>query len=138
MTTNNRTKSVADRNTERPTRIPVSGEARNILTITNADPNFVYRWVNDTVDRISKFLQAGYEFVIDPHMEVGDGTDPSDPRSIGAAVTRHGGNGTTLFLMRITREWYEQDQAAKLIAVRETEEAMKAGVESGTGRLTIN
>jgi hypothetical protein len=131
-------KGVEARNESRPTRIPVSGEARNVLTITNADPNFVYRWVNDSVDRVSRFLTGGYEFVIDPHMEVGDGTDPSDARSIGAAVSRQVGNGMVSYLMRIKREFYLEDQAAKAQSIQTTEQAMKQTVEGGRGRLQFD
>lgn len=137
MTTAQR-KGVEARNTERPTRIPVSGEARNVLTITNSDPNFVYRYVNDSVDRINKFLTAGYEFVIDPHITVGDGNDPSDPGAIGAAVSRQVGNGTVGYLMRIKREFFLEDQEAKLQATRDGEAALKQSIVNGNGRFSID
>lgn len=88
------------------------------------DPNYVYRFVNDTGSRIANFQSAGYEIVKDDELTVGDSRvfDPSDLGS-GKKVTSN--DGTVSYLMRIKKEYYEEDQAAKQNYINETERAMK-------------
>ena len=88
------------------------------------DPNYVYRFVNDTGSRIANFQAAGYEIVKDDELTVGDSRvfDPSDLCS-GKKVTSN--DGTVSYLMRIKKEYYEEDQAAKQNYINETERAMK-------------
>lgn len=88
------------------------------------DPNYVYRFVNDTGSRIANFQSAGYEIVKDDELTVGDSRvfDPSDLGS-GKKVTSN--DGTVSYLMRIKKEYYEEDQAAKQNFINETERAMK-------------
>jgi len=125
---NPRSANIEKRNEQRPQRVPVSGEARNVLTISDEDPNFVYRWVNDMKGgmRIRKFLAASYEFVKDPAITVGDGEEVGAISGIGDAIQREVGEGTISYLMRIPKEFYDEDQAAKV--ARNTE------VEAGTGK----
>jgi len=88
------------------------------------DPNYVYRFVNDTGSRIHNFQAAGYEFVSDVDMKVGDSRvfDPSDNSSNKRVISN---DGTTSYLMRIKKEFYDEDQAAKAALNDETEQAMK-------------
>ena len=88
------------------------------------DPNYVYRFVNDTGSRIHNFQAAGYEFVSDADMKVGDSRvfDPSDNSSNKRVISN---DGTTSYLMRIKKEFYDEDQAAKATLNDETEQAMK-------------
>lgn len=88
------------------------------------DPNYVYRFVNDTGSRIANFQAAGYEIVKDDELTVGDSRvfDPSDLGS-GKKVTSN--DGTVSYLMRIKKEYYEEDQAVKQNYINETERAMK-------------
>lgn len=107
--------------TERRKRVPVSG-ARNILTVANKDPNYVYRWVLDIPGRMDIFKDAGYEVVIDKP-EVGDPTVDRHSQ-LGSAVTLVRGV-STLVLMRIPREWYNEDQQAKQEEIDALEETMR-------------
>lgn len=88
------------------------------------DPNYVYRFVNDTGSRIANFQAAGYEIVKDDELTVGDSRvfDPSDLGS-GKKVTSN--DGTVSYLMRIKKEYYDEDQAVKQNYNNETERAMK-------------
>lgn len=95
---------------ERKKRIPVGGP-RNLLTVANKDPNYVYRWVNDTPGRIAMFKDGGYEVVTDDN-EIGQSTVDRGSR-LGSAITKSVGGLTTAVLMRIPKEWYDEDQAAK-------------------------
>jgi hypothetical protein len=88
------------------------------------DPNYVYRYVNDTGSRVSNFQSAGYEFVDDKEMVVGD-SRVFDPSDVGSAKRVTSNDGTISYLMRIKKEFYEEDQAAKAALNDETEKAMK-------------
>lgn len=125
---NQRSASIEKRNTERPTRVPVSGEARNVLTISDEDENFIYRWVNDMKGgmRIRKFLAAGYDFVQDPAITVGDGEEVGVISGMGSSIQREVGEGVMSYLMRIPHEYYNEDQAAKV--------ARNSEIEAGTGK----
>ena len=94
------------------------------------DPNYVYRFVNDTGSRVSNFQQAGYEFVQDPDIVVGDSRvfDVSEASSNKRVISN---DGTTSFLMRIMKEWYDEDQAAKAERIDETDKAMKHEASQG-------
>lgn len=116
----------------RPTRTPVSG-ARNILTVVGKDPNYEYRWVNDTEAgmRIERFKAGGWEVVTkDADIKVGDKV--IDQGSVvGSVTTRYVGQGQTAVLMRIPKEWYDEDQAAKWALIDEQEAAMQDPSTSG-------
>ena len=49
---------------QRPRRTSING-VRNVLSVTGTEPGFVYRFVNDTGDRVAQFQEAGYEIVTD-------------------------------------------------------------------------
>ena len=115
--------AATDRAKNRPKRIPVSGAARNVLTVDNQDENFVYRWVNDKDQRIRKFQQAGYEFVNDD-VVVGDGPRAGEASTLGDNVSKEVGLGTMSYLMKIPREFYEEDQKAKHDGVADTEDSI--------------
>jgi hypothetical protein len=106
---------------ERKQRIPVSGP-RDILTIADKDPNYVYRWVKDLPGRIQRFLDAGYE-IVNHEATVGQRAVDSGSR-VGTAVTRLDG-GNTLVAMRQLREWYNEDQEAKQTQLNAMEDALR-------------
>ena len=116
---------------KRPRRTPVDG-ARDILTVLNKDPNYVYRWVADDPrrpGRIERLKERGYEVVAEKH-EVGQKT-VDKVSQLGQFNTVAGGGGITLVLMRQLREWYDEDQKTKQDKVNALEEAMKADVRQG-------
>ena len=102
----------------RPKRVPVSGH-RDILSVQDKDPNYVYRWVLDDNNRIERYKQGGYEVVVDP-LKVGQESVNSGTQ-LGSEVTKYAGQGKTLVLMRLSKEWYDADQAAKQEAVNASE-----------------
>ena len=113
----------------RVSRTPVG--TRNILTVKGKDPNYVYRHVNDIDDRISMFQEAGYELVQDESVVVGD-KRVNAASSLGSAKAVSVGQGTKAYLMRIKRDWYEEDQAKKLSNVADIERATKEKALDGT------
>ena len=117
----------------RPKRVPV-GAARDILTVQGQDPNYVYRWVLDDPKRpgrLQRFKDGGYEVVTDTH-EGGMNTVDRG-KKLGSAITRPDG-GSTLVLMRILKEWYDEDQALKAEKIASLEESMLVDEETGDGR----
>ena len=114
---------------ERQTRTPVGG-ARDVLTVPNKDPNYAYRWVLDVPGRLQRFEEGGYEQVRED-LEVGQKTVDRGTQ-LGSVVTKSGGGNSKLVLMRIPKEWYDEDQKAKQDAIDELEDTMQA--ESKEGR----
>lgn len=113
---------MAKAESKRPKRIPVGGP-RNIMTVADKDPNYVYRWVNDVSGRIQRFQEGGYEIVTGSN-EVGDNTVDRGSR-LGSAITKSVGGLVTAVLMRIPKEWYDEDQAAKMAEVDALEATMQ-------------
>ena len=113
---------------ERQTRTPVGG-ARDVLTVPNKDPNYVYRWVLDAPGRIQRFEDGGYEQVRED-LEVGQKTVDRGSQ-LGSVVTKHGGGNSKLVLMRIPKEWYDEDQQAKTDAIDALEDTMQVDAKEG-------
>ena len=112
-------------------RTPVGGN-RSKLSIPeaykNQYPDFVFRFVNDVPGRIRRFQDAGYEIVEDEGLVVGE-AGVENSRFPETAVVKHVGrtrddNNTASVLMRIHKDYYEEDQAAKEEEVAHTERAM--------------
>lgn len=106
----------------RVTRTPVG--QRNILTVAGKDPNYVYRIVNDIDDNVLRYEQAGYEFCDDSTHTVGD-RRASQGTNIGSKKMFSVGRGTKAFLMRIKRDWYDEDQRVKQKFVADQEASTK-------------
>ena len=120
----------------RAKRVPVGG--RNRLTVQGKDPNYVYRIVNDVDDRVARFIEGGYEPVQDEAVKVGDNRASADS-PVGSVKRISVGGGTKGVLMRIRRDWYEEDQEAKRAVVDDQEATIKKKALDGTyGTLTIN
>jgi hypothetical protein len=112
---------------ERKDRVPVSG-AKDILTVKNKDPNYEYRWVYDTPGRVERYKEGGYE-VVTENLEIGQ-KQVGQETKLGSAITKRSGVGT-LVLMRIPKEWYDEDQAAKQERVDALEDSMREDVRRG-------
>jgi hypothetical protein len=116
-------------------RTPVG--QRNVLTVSGKDPSFEYRVVNDTGDRVQRFLDAGWELVSAGDVAVGDKRINS-PAPEGTKAQVAVGQGLKAYVMRIRKDWYEEDQAAKQAEVNRTEEATRLEALNGNyGKLEI-
>lgn len=116
-------------------RVPVG--TRNILTVDGKDPNYSYRVINDTGDRVQEFLDAGYELVDAKSVRVGD-KRLNQASSEGSVSQISLGKGDKGFLVRIRKEWYEEDQATKQAKVQSIEDATRQKALNGTyGKLDI-
>lgn len=120
----------------RVSRTPVG--VRNVLTVKGKDPNYVYRVVNAVDDRVEVFEDAGYEVVKARDVSIGDKrVDKASPE--GTASQASVGGGRKAVIMRIRRDWFEEDQDRKAKYIDSTEESMKAdALKSGDyGKLEI-
>lgn len=135
MTTNKDT--IAKAPSGRVRRTPVG--IRNVLTVSGKDPDFVYRIVNDTGDRVQQFKEAGYETVSSATHVVGDNR-VNAPSTEGSVAQASVGGGMKGIVMRIKKEWYSEDQEAKLRHVAETEATTKQKALEGSdyGKLTTD
>ncbi len=120
----------------RTQRTPIG--QRNVLTVAGKDPNYVYRIVNDSGDRVQEFLDAGYELVEASSVRVGD-KRVNSASAEGTVSQISVGQGQKAMVMRIKREWYNEDQAAKQVQVNELESTIKQKALDGTyGKLEIS
>ncbi|CAN8142620.1 hypothetical protein THIOSC15_490005 [uncultured Thiomicrorhabdus sp.] len=112
---------------EKPkTRIPIG--RRNVLTAKkeDLDPGYVHRFVNDDPGRLRMFMDAGWEVVEKREVmkilydDIGAGSH------VGSLVTKTVGKEKTAYLMRLKREYYEEDQEAKAEKIHEHEAGLKA------------
>lgn len=103
----------------------ISIAQRNVLSVQNKDPEFEYRIVNDTGDRIAAFEDAGYVVEDAAAVRVGDKrVERASPEGSKAQVSV--GKGDKAFVMKIPKELYQEDQDAKLHKLRQLEDTMKS------------
>jgi len=120
----------------RTQRVPVG--TRQVLTVSGKDPSYEYRIINDSGDRVQEFMDAGYELVNSDSVRVGDKrVNSATPEGSKAQLSV--GQGQKAFVVRIKKDWYEEDQAKKQERVNQLESATKAKALDGTyGKLDIS
>jgi len=117
----------------RPTRTPIADQ-RDIMSVSGIDQeNYVYRWVNDQGVRIDQFKQAGYEPVEqDGNIMLGVASTQTLGSIVKVVVDRI--SGQEAILMRIRKEWHDEDQAAKAAELLRSEESMFRQLKEADGR----
>lgn len=110
-------------------RTPVG--ARNILTVEGKELGYEYRIVNDEGDRVEQFKAAGYDVVSASDVTVGD-RRITKASAEGSAAQVSVGGGMKAVVMRIKKEWYDEDQAAKMRQVDDSEAATKQEAIQGS------
>lgn len=125
--------------TKRTRRRDSINGVRNVLTVKGKDPNFHYRVVSDNGDRIQEFEAMGYEVVRDSSVKVGD-RRISNPTQDGSPVQVSLGGGNTGYLMRIKKEWFDEDQEDKQTRINQLEAGMKREARDSAdyGKVSIN
>ena len=88
------------------------GDILTIKGLVDTD-EFVYRWMNDVQDRLPRALEAGYTFVDRDGKIVGDTTAEVARGGEGSILCKLVGPNMMAYAMKIPREWYNEDQAAK-------------------------
>jgi len=96
---------------------------RNRISFSNLDPDYVYRVVNDKEGRIEKMQSIGYDFV-ESDEQIGD-FRVAEASKLGKAVSKPVGNGVNGYLMKIPKDFYEEDRKAKDERIDATEAAFK-------------
>lgn len=120
----------------RPQRTPIG--TRNVLTVAGKDPNYVYRIINDSADRVAEFMEAGYELVANESVKVGD-KRVNKSSAEGSVSQLSVGQGQKAYVVRIKKEWYDEDQRLKQVRVNELEAATRNKALDGTyGKLEIS
>lgn len=109
---------------------------RNVLTVTGTDPDYVYRVVNDTGDRVHRLLEQGYVIEDASAVTVGDKRIGA-PSTMGTGASVSVGQGVTGVVMKQRRDWFEEDQAAKQAYVKATEDATKQSKDGDYGKIEI-
>lgn len=122
-------------------RTPING-SKNIMTVKGIDETkFHPCWVNDIDDNLHKYLDAGYEFVLDNgEIRVGDRAINRDSQ-IGTKVSKNVGNNVTAYLMVVPVEYYEEDQANYNAQLDENEQGLRdsaRSIEGGYGKVSIS
>jgi hypothetical protein len=108
-------------------RTPINGY-RNILSIEGQEPGWHYCWVE--AENVPKYENADYEFVTHDCV-VGD-RKINAASQIGGKISIPGGNGMTLYAMRVLEEYYQEDFEAVQNEISEKESAMKRELNSKT------
>lgn len=112
-------------------RVPVNGNTKNILTVSNRDPDYHYRWVLNNPDRVAKFKEAWYEVVErTDDLRVGDRKVDTSAGTSSIVETR-AGMGQKYVLMRLPKDLHDEDQRAKQRQVDESEAAMQREAQQG-------
>lgn len=118
----------------RPKRVPM-GTYRDILSVLGKDPDYHYRWVSDVSHRGNRILRlqmAGYELATSEGLTVGEPMVFKTQE--GGSIVRQpdGKSGNYLYLMRIPREFYEEDDERKQQEISNVEQQMYSEVEEGS------
>jgi len=121
--------NTTEKKSTRPTRTPING-TRNVLKIKGQEAGYQYRVVNDEGDRVAQLEAAGYEIVTDQGVQVGDRRVAKATQE-GSPIKVSVGGGQQGYVMRIKKDWYDEDQAAKLKQVNELESQIRKDAKAG-------
>lgn len=95
------------------------------------DPNFVYRWVNNTPGRVKQLTQMDdYDVVSSEDIDAGT----SEGTVIKRTVDRR--EGDEAVLLRKPREFYEADKAEEQKLIDARDEALRAGAAPSSDGLS--
>lgn len=106
-------------------RNPINGY-RDILKVDGQEAGWHYCWVPDS--DVPRYEDADYEHVV--HDVVVGHKRINSANAIGGKVNIPGGNGVTLYLMRVPQDIFEEDQANLQAEIDERERTMKAQLTS--------
>lgn len=117
--------TAAQPRSRRRARTPINGY-RDKLSVKGQEAGFHYCWVTD--ENVDEFLESDYDFVTH---DVIVGTKRVNAGSgIGGHISLPGGNGVTLFLMRVPVEYHQEDMDHYHGNIDESEESMKQALNS--------
>lgn len=114
----------------RPKRVPIGARPR--LSVQGKDPNYEYRIVNDSPGNVDLMKQNGW--VVCTNAEVDTGTFRADQATeLGsmAYFIVDGGNGMKGYVMKISKEEYQEIQDAYSDLAAEKEETLRPNYNDG-------
>lgn len=115
---------------ERPKRIAVG--LRPKLSLIGKNPNYEYRYVNDTPGRIAMFKHSGWELCTNEEVDTGNfrAEDATELGSLAYAVV-DGGTGMKAYVMKIKKDWYQSFMDEHEEEVRRSEESLQPNHNDG-------
>jgi hypothetical protein len=114
-----KTTEVKTRNKRKPFGVP-----RTKLSVDNQDPAYHYRWVNDEPGRIAQALEGDYTFV-EPQEVNRTSKDGNRVRELAGKL--EDGSAMYTYLMKIPREYFEEDQQASQSYLDDIDAAIRGG-----------
>jgi hypothetical protein len=105
-----------------------------IELIPSLKSEFHVRWFNDKRDRVSRALNAGWEFVLANELvgHVGDRELHGDSSDLNGKVTKIVDNdGTVAYALKICNEFFDEDRADLEARNDLIDEAVRAGSSGG-------
>lgn len=106
---------------------------RQRIAVRNMDPEFAYRVVMDRDNRVEDLVDQGYEVVPQDKVIRGGDKRVDDASALGSASSMSlGRNGDRGVVMKIRKDWYIEDQAAKAIRADQLEKTMKNDVKQAS------
>ena len=122
----------------RPQRAPLG--KRDRLSIKNKEDGFVYRIVNDVDDRVELLKGNGYEVCTVEQVGAIGNKRVDNTSSIGSTAHFSVGQGTKAVVMRIPKDWYDEDQRAKQTEIDAIEATMKSDARRAAdyGKLEVS
>lgn len=114
----------------RPVRIPVGSRPK--MSVGGKDPNFEYRWVNDSPGRISDFKQGGWVTCTNEEVETSNFRveEGAVPGSLACRVV-DAGSGLKAYVMRIHKDLFDEDQRRYESEIRRSEETLSPNSNDG-------
>ena len=131
---NRRQNSTQEQNAEttsvRPKRVPVGMRPR--LAVFGKDPNFEYRWVNDTPGNVAMMKHNGWQICTNEEVDTGNfrAEQASEVGSLASAIV-DGGNGMKAYVMKISKEEFQEIQDAYENENRAIEESLRPDTNDG-------
>jgi len=122
--------NVTEATSVRPQRIAVG--LRPKLSLLGKDPNYAYRYVNDTPGRIAMFKHGGWELCTNAEVDTGNfrAEDATELGSLAYAIV-DGGTGMKAYVMKIKKEWFDSFMDEHEAEVKSTEEALQPNSNDG-------
>ncbi len=123
------TKRIAEIRARRAERGTIDGPAMRLsVPEERKDPNWDYRWVNDSDMRIHNMMERDWDFA-ESELDVNATTDKGMGTRVERTVNERSMKGQPQkgFLMKKPKEIYDEDQANKEAKRRKLEQSMEKG-----------
>lgn len=99
------------------------GDTSDVLTVQGKDPGYDYRWVTNKKGRIARMEEAGYD-TVNEDLEVGMGAGKEKDSGSLNTITVNRIHGDKGVLMRIRKEFVEEDKQARAAEIDATEQRL--------------